>query len=342
MGKSKSKEEKPEKERRFSEEQYQMLLLCSERGDKGIAEWNQWRKENPKEEILFELANLEERYLHNVNLSYAILWDAHFENAKLGGANMKGANLNWAHLERGELVGARLECAKLIYTDLKGANLSEAHLENTIMHWACLEDSELIGTHLEGARMHAATVNGSTLILECHLDRNTDFRVVSLDSTRIDPGTKELLKCNIRRMNWKDWYKGESKEKWQIGMRALVTFPVRLFWWLSDYGRSTGRIILTFFVLAAIFALVYWLQPGCVMVNGKVGDIRGFVHAFYFSVVTMTTLGFGDIAANPDSWQGQVLLMVQVILGHVLLGALVTRFAVLFTAGGPAGKFAKR
>ena len=54
----------------------------------------------------------------------------------------------------------------------------------------------------------------------------------------------------------------------------------------------------------------------------------------------MTTLGFGDIAANPDSWTGQTLLMIQVILGYVLLGALVTRFAVLFTAGGPAGKFA--
>jgi hypothetical protein len=34
------------------------------------------------------------------------------------------------------------------------------------------------------------------------------------------------------------------------------------------------------------------------------------------------------------------LLAFQVILGYVLLGALVTRFAVLFTAGGPAGKFA--
>ena len=76
------------------------------------------------------------------------------------------------------------------------------------------------------------------------------------------------------------------------------------------------------------------------MVNREVGDIRGLWHAFYFSVVTMTTLGFGDIAANPDSWAGQTLLMAQVILGYVLLGALVTGFAVLFTAGGPAGKFA--
>jgi hypothetical protein len=29
-----------------------------------------------------------------------------------------------------------------------------------------------------------------------------------------------------------------------------------------------------------------------------------------------------------------------VFIGYVLLGALVTRFAILFTAGGPAGKFA--
>ena len=56
----------------------------------------------------------------------------------------------------------------------------------------------------------------------------------------------------------------------------------------------------------------------------------------------MTTLGFGDIAANPDSWQGQLLLMAQVILGYVLLGTLVTRFAVLFTAGGPAGEFTEK
>ncbi len=36
-----------------------------------------------------------------------------------------------------------------------------------------------------------------------------------------------------------------------------------------------------------------------VMVYHNVGDVRGFWHALYFSVVTMTTLGFGDTAANP-------------------------------------------
>jgi hypothetical protein len=58
----------------------------------------------------------------------------------------------------------------------------------------------------------------------------------------------------------------------------------------------------------------------------------------------MTTLGFGDMYASAHSLFrgifGHILLAFQVTLGYVLLGALVTRFAVLFTAGGPAGKFA--
>jgi hypothetical protein len=55
----------------------------------------------------------------------------------------------------------------------------------------------------------------------------------------------------------------------------------------------------------------------------------------------MTTLGFGDMYANAHSLFrgifGHILMALQVILGYVLLGALVTRFAVLFTAGGQAG-----
>ena len=68
---------------------------------------------------------------------------------------------------------------------------------------------------------------------------------------------------------------------------------------------------------------------------------RALIRPIYFSIVTMTTLGFGDMYANKGSIVGHVLLILQVILGYVLLGALVTRFAVLFTAGGPAGKFAE-
>jgi len=295
MNESESKNEKPIEERRFSQEQYEFLKECSEKGEEGIKEWNEWREENEDKEILLEGANLNKRYLKRINLKFA---------------HMKGARLNFSHLEE--------------------ANLWSAHLEGAVLLGAHLQGAKIKRAYLQGADFMEAEVDVHTVIRDCEVDRETDFRIVALDSVRIDPGTKQLLEYNIRRMNWEKWYKEHSLLRW----------PVWLFWLISDYGLRSWRIIVTFFGLAIAFGVVYWLWPSCVMVNGEVGDIRGFFHALYFSVVTMTTLGFGDIAANPDSWAGQTLLMFQVILGYVLLGALVTRFAVLFTAGGPAGRFA--
>ncbi|WP_079854908.1 ion channel [Vibrio parahaemolyticus] len=49
----------------------------------------------------------------------------------------------------------------------------------------------------------------------------------------------------------------------------------------------------------------------------------------------MTTLGFGDISANLTSSLGQILVMLQVILGYVILGALISVLSNLFTSDGP-------
>jgi hypothetical protein len=56
----------------------------------------------------------------------------------------------------------------------------------------------------------------------------------------------------------------------------------------------------------------------------------------------MTTLGFGDMHAadRTDIWGllGCILLSLQVIVGYVLLGALITRLGILFSGVGPAQK----
>lgn len=61
--------------------------------------------------------------------------------------------------------------------------------------------------------------------------------------------------------------------------------------------------------------------------------------ALRFSIVTTTTLGFGDMYAQPGSLLGHIALAIQVAVRHILLGPLITRLAFLFTAGGPAASF---
>ena len=58
-------------ERRFSQEQYEMLLRCSEKKD--ISEWNEWREDHPDEPFLLEGAELSGAHLNGVDLSEAYL-----------------------------------------------------------------------------------------------------------------------------------------------------------------------------------------------------------------------------------------------------------------------------
>jgi len=341
---------KPEKERRYDPEllkkglhcdldQYEMLKRCSDKKD--MTEWNEYHKSHLNEKIWLQGADLIHANLQGARLIKANLFRANLATASLVGtklweANLECSNLDMSNLGNTSLQRANLQDAFIPLANLGGADLIGANLKNVHLVGTNLQNAILREANLGGANFETAIVDGATLIWKCKVNRHstnrrgTNFTGVGLGNIRIDPGTKQLLECNIRRANWKDWY----KKHW------LLRWPICWFWWISNYGISTKRIIFTFLGLALVFALLYRLFPDFVMVYGKVGDIRGLWHALYFSVVTMTTLGFGDIAANPDSWGGQTLLMLQVILGYVLLGALVTRFAVLFTAGGPAGKFA--
>lgn len=305
MNKSNNNQDQPEpkKEPICNPQQLDLLIKCTEKRD--ASEWNKWREENREEEIWLQGANLE---------------DAHLEKA----------NFSYAHLEGAILYNVHLERAEFFETHLEGANLMLAYLEGVVFMLA----------HLEGADFTECSVDGLTLFSGCIVDRKTDFRGVGLDSCRIDDPTKYLLEYNKRRMNCEDWYKENPR----------LARSAKTFFWISDYGRSTSRIIYTFFALAVIFANIYY-HWGRIAPPGIVGNLfvdgNGVVvswwlvplRTLYFSIVTMTTLGFGDMFANSQSIWGHILLMLQVLLGYVLLGALVTRFAVLFHYGLIPGKF---
>lgn len=112
-----------------------------------------------------------------------------------------------------------------------------------------------------------------------------------------------------------------------------------LVWrWSSDYGRSLGLWALWSLLIALSFSFVYmsaptwfpvWLQeamPQFHQVTGTEanGDLT-FWKSFYFSIVTFTTLGFGDVVA--DNTSARILVTLEVIFGYIMLGGLISIFA---------------
>ncbi len=241
MDKSNDKQNEGRREAgyRCNPKQLELLLKCSKKKD--MAEWNKWREENPDEEIWLQGANLAKAHLKDAVLEAAHLKGAnlrfsHLEGANLRDAHLEGTDLRYSHLEGANLALARLEGADLHRAHLEGARLDDAQLKGANLRFAHLEGAELFRAYLEGADFTASILDGLTLFWQCSVDRKTDFRIVGLESCRIDEGTKYLLQYNKRRMNWEDWHEGESRKKWVGRMRQLLTCPVRLFWCLSDYG----------------------------------------------------------------------------------------------------------
>jgi len=315
------------------------------------------------EEANLRKANLEGAQLYKANLEMADLYEAQLENALLACANLKGAELSHAHLEGATFQSACLEKAKLLWTHLEkaelrmahleGADLSFAHLEGADISYAHLERAKLIRTHLEeanitntylegadisfayldGASMRLisldeqssflyTTFGNATLSIPKGVDKKNAIKILSQGVVNNIQFTNPVFGRQVRDEAWLNhWKKGVEKEP------KLKKVLAWLWKCTSDYGRSFFRWGITSFILVLIFALIYLTYFNSPTHMHMLPELNrtNFITYLYFSFVTFATLGYGDISAV--SWQAQLVAILEVVLGYIMLGGLVSILA---------------
>jgi len=83
---------------------------------------------------------------------------------------------------------------------------------------------------------------------------------------------------------------------------------------ISGYGLRFSKIARFAAGVTLFFTALNWLFGSFMFENGKVDSI---VDSFYFTVITMTTLGFGDI--TPVTAFGKIFVSVQAITGFAVV-----------------------
>lgn len=97
----------------------------------------------------------------------------------------------------------------------------------------------------------------------------------------------------------------------------FLKFKIYIFRISTEDGVIFARILFTLFTIIFIFSgLIYQVEHG---VNPE--SFKTFLDAVYFSVVTMTTVGFGDV--TPISESGRLLTVLMILTGISLIPSQV-------------------
>jgi uncharacterized protein YjbI with pentapeptide repeats len=258
----------------------------------GVSSWNDWR-ESSQERPDLSGADLSRFELNNINLNDAFLQLTNFSGASLREADFCRADLYGANFASSGLALADFTDAKMGSTNLQRANFFGA-----IITGASFTDADITGAKLAGVGWERTRMHG------CYLG------IRGLDSSLGNP----LLKRDIADQNYID----AIGYQWQSGIRKLMFHA----WGLIDYGRSLTRIFAIGATLVLLFGLAFDIWHGLLYYGSSANT---WFTPFYFSVVTFTTLGFGDV--RPASLAGELLTASEVVLGYVTLGLLLAVLA---------------
>jgi Ion channel/Pentapeptide repeats (8 copies) len=254
---------------------------------KGAAAWNVWRAAHP--DAIVDMAG-------------ADLSAVDMDEADLRAANLDCADLRNATLRNADLTGAALRAANLNGADLAGAKLGEARLEG-----ANLSGASLVSAHLVGANLSETNLNRVKWDVQ---KMRGKFRAIrGLESCYGDA----LFKRAAADQDFLDTLEAHWEGQWRIAL-------FRLWGWATDYGRSVPRVIFLATTLALFYGWVYASDPD--LLSYGAGKAPTWFSPFYFSIVTYTTLGFGDV--TPRSALGEIVVCSEVILGYLTLGLLLS------------------
>jgi len=286
----------------------------------GIECWNKWRDVNKDIRPNLKGANLNEMNLENANLIGVDLEQARLSEVNLKNADCFHANFKHAILIQADLSGADIRGADFEGADLMLANFRDANAGNTSFRYAYVNQ-----TNIKGADLSTADFDGACVI-RIEFDRRAKYFGIRVNNCYGNPRFKRFAQDQ-------DFIEEFRKcSRWRF-----------LYWpWLilMDCGRSFGLWITWSLFFAILFGVAYagyaipnqlaWLPNGLrELLYDITPQLKGCERTpftpYYFSIVTFTTLGFGDVV--PLNLAGEIWVTIEVVFGYIMLGGLISILA---------------
>jgi hypothetical protein len=310
-------------------------VACAEEAGDGAAVcfWHDRTVDKRKQDVK---ALLEERVRQRITCEGFELSGANLADAYLMEGDFSHANLQRVNLREGHLFGIRLKAADLFRCDLRDANLKEA----------VLAGADLLKANLDGADLERVDWGA-----ECVLKNHRDALFLAVQKDPIGAAAKYLEAEEIyRRIRQRYEAAGTTDVAGQFFYHEMVCKRKQLPMWsierlwskmvdaICGYGENPLRVIgvsATCIVFCAlVFSVFGMMHDGQVYTfaaaEGLRDDLNVLGLAIYLSVITFTTVGYGDVLTLG---LGKVVAMAEAVAGIFLNSMFLLTFVKKMTRG---------
>ncbi|PSW73715.1 hypothetical protein C9J41_10945 [Photobacterium sp. GB-50] len=251
--------------------------------------------------------------LNGIKINHCILVNtclanANLTNAQLGSITFRDCSLNGAILVNARLGQVKFQCSSMAGADIDGAFLNVVELSDQSAPDG-LSYKKVSYLYLLKCLFLAIFRSG----IFSESPKNSQKHTIFL----FNDTAKLTSPYNLSFKNYVDWYQYifvqlRNFKRLPIGEKLLFSFS------LIITKSWTSYAVLGIFALIAniVFALIYQVNS-C----GLKGFDGSFLTAFYYSVVTFTTLGYGEITPLTDFTR--IIVIIEVLLGYITLGSFV-------------------
>ncbi len=268
---------------------------------------------------------------------------------------MEGFDLSYSNLENINLVKqgssagyklnnsdfykANLKNAHCFKVDFSNSSLMKVNFEHANLHFANLENCNLLGCNFKYAKLENV-IWGKEIIQETSA-KNAKTKSEALDYYQ----QAEEIYRNLRRTTEADglfetaglFFQKEMKMRRKqmpaYSFKRLISKIVEVS---CGYGERPLRIISISLVVILCFSFLFFFSGinyagniiSYTMSNNLYENIDIFLNSLYFSVVTFTTLGYGDITPIGIS---KLFASIEALLGGFILALFVVVFVKKMT-----------
>lgn len=241
--------------------------------------------------------------INNSNLEMSI-----FENSSFHNCNMKQSIFTLSNLKITLFNKVNLSRSSFVSANLSHSTLEHAKLQKTTFINSNLSNSNLMGANIKNADLRGANLNSTDVHL-IKYNRKTLYRGIRVETTYGSP----LFKRFAQDQDFIEEFRSTKFRR-----------PIYFLWLIfSDCGKSISLWAFWSILLAILFGLKYY------SLGAQAFDIAhldwNYASTIYYSIVTFTTLGFGDIV--PITIEAAYWVMGEVIVGYVMLGGLISILA---------------